>query len=67
MYLCQMLHVAVRMDRLYPESEVKERIGHANCCSKRSGTENLWLSVLKSLAVISPSLQWSWKDEGRKV
>lgn len=39
------------MDRLYPDSEVKEGIGHANCCSRRSASTNLWLSVLKSLSV----------------
>lgn len=67
--LCQMLHVAGRMDVLYPEREVwREGIGHANCCSNRSAIMNLWLSVLKSLAIISPSLQRGWwgGDEGRK-
>lgn len=51
-YLCQMLHVAGRMERLNQGSEVKEGIGHANCCSKRSGATDLWLNVLKSLAII---------------
>lgn len=55
-----------RMDRLYPESEVKEGIGPAKRCSKRSASTNLWLSILKSLAIISPSL-WSWRDDGGTV